>query len=109
MLENLFRLDGHNALVTGASSGIGKMIAQGLLEYGAEKVYIIARGLDRLRETEKELSRYGDVQAIQCDVTSDTDLDNLVKTIKTDCLNLHILVNNAGYCRMSPFEKYPLT
>lgn len=106
MLERLFTLEGKVGLVTGGSSGIGKMIAQGYLEYGVKKVYITARGKKRLDETVDELSKYGDIEAIQADVTSEEDIKQLIETLHKKENELHILVNNAGYSYMAPFEKY---
>ncbi|HJO92516.1 MAG TPA: SDR family oxidoreductase [Victivallales bacterium] len=107
MLERLFNLEGKVALVTGASSGIGKMIAQGYLEFGAKKVYITARGEKRLGEAVKELSEYGNVEAVQADVTSEEDIQKLINTLCEKEDELNILVNNAGYSFMAPFDDYP--
>ena len=61
-MKNLFDVTGKVAAVTGGSSGIGFMMAQGLLENGA-KVYITARKIERLKAAEKALSEFGDCTA----------------------------------------------
>ena len=54
-LQSLFGLQGRVALVTGGSRGIGKMIVEGLLEAGCERVYIVARKKEQVDETAAEL------------------------------------------------------
>ena len=56
--KNSFNLEGKTALVTGASSGLGRSFAQTLAEAGAD-VVIAARNLERLSETEAMLKKSG--------------------------------------------------
>lgn len=57
-LESLFRLDGHTAVVTGGSSGIGKAMATALCRAGAE-VVLLARDADRLERVAEDLRADG--------------------------------------------------
>ena len=59
-MTSLFDVSGKVAVVTGGSSGIGSMMARGLLENGA-KVYITARKAERLEAMQQELSQYGEM------------------------------------------------
>ena len=67
---DLFRLDGKKAVVTGASSGIGKRVALAYLQAGAQ-VAIAARHSEALDEVAREITAVGDgeVLPISCDVT----------------------------------------
>ncbi len=94
-------LRGKVALVTGASRGIGKAIAQSLINEGCH-VAICARDSDRLRATVVELS-HGKSDAIAdcvigiaADVTDEFAVQNFVTTAHKKFGRVDILVNNAG-------------
>ncbi|MBU2033352.1 MAG: SDR family NAD(P)-dependent oxidoreductase, partial [Alphaproteobacteria bacterium] len=75
-LNDLFSLEGRTALVTGGSRGIGRMIVEGFLAAGIDRVYITARKGGELHETAKEL---GDrVVPIQGDISTMEGIDELV-------------------------------
>lgn len=57
-MKNYFSVEGKNAIVTGASSGLGRQFALCLAEQGAN-VCICARRVDRLEEVKKEIEALG--------------------------------------------------
>ena len=75
-LEDMFSLKGRIALVTGGSRGIGRMIVEGFLAAGCERVYITARKGGELHETAGELGEK--VVPIQGDISTMEGIDELV-------------------------------
>ena len=91
-----FRLDGRVAIVTGASSGLGARFASILAAAGA-RVVAGARRRERLDELADDLrSADAEAIAIQCDVTSDSDVERLVATAVESFGTLDVIVNAAG-------------
>lgn len=89
-------LAGKVALVTGGSKGIGKAIAKNLANEGC-KVAICARGEEDLLAVKEEIEQDGGTAlALAADLTSQTDVDNLVSIIEEEFGGIDILVNNAG-------------
>lgn len=90
------RLEEKVALVTGASSGMGKAIAKLFAQEGA-KVVVVARRVERLEELVKEIkSDGGEAIAVAGDVTSEEDVQNSIQTALDEFGNLDVVVNNAG-------------
>jgi 3-oxoacyl-[acyl-carrier protein] reductase len=89
-------LAGKVALVTAASKGIGKAIAEELVTEGA-KVASCARGKDGLERAAAEIRGHGrEVLAIQADVTKPEDITRVVDETVRSLRGIDILVNNAG-------------
>ena len=104
-LEDLFSLQGRVALVTGGSRGIGKMIVEGFLAAGIERVYISARKIHEIEATCEEL---GDkVIGIQGDVSTMEGIEALVAEIAGRESKLDILVNNAGAAWGADYLDFP--
>ena len=80
------------AIVTGASSGIGKATAELLTKEGA-KVALVARSKDKLKKLEKELVNS---YAIVCDMTKEKEIIKMVKKVIKHFGRIDILVNGAG-------------
>lgn len=101
-------LKGKTAIVTGASRGIGKAIAQTCASLGIN-LCIAARNENPLKETAEEIKQKYKVEvlAIPCDVTKLDDLENLVNKTKEKFGSIDILINNAGVSSQYPFEKQP--
>ncbi|MEM8937049.1 MAG: SDR family oxidoreductase [Pseudomonadota bacterium] len=106
-MKDLFSLDGRIALVTGGSRGIGKMIAEGFLHYGAEKVFIVARKKEACEETAKDLSALGACIPFTADLSTVEGCVALASTLANETDQLDILVNNAGAAWGAPFETFP--
>lgn len=106
-MKDLFNVNGKTAIVTGGSSGIGAMMAQGFLENGAKKVYITARKVERLMEMQKTLSQYGDVEAIPGDLSTTEGVSAFVEAVKAKEETIDILINNAGANWAAPLDQYP--
>jgi gluconate 5-dehydrogenase len=92
----MFDLKGRVAVITGASSGLGRQMARAFSKQGADLV-VLARRMERLEELKKELEQYGGkVLPIKCDVTSSDDIDNAAKIAEQEFSKVDILVNCAG-------------
>ena len=92
----MFDLKGKVAVITGASSGLGKQMSTAFAKQGANLV-LLARRVERLEELKKELETFGvQVLPIRCDVTSTEDIDNASKLTKDTFGKVDILINCAG-------------
>ena len=101
-----FDLSGQVALVTGASSGIGRHLAELLAAAGA-KVALAARRFDRLTELAREIAAEGGQSLpIACDVTRPEDVAAAVATAESELGPLSILVNNAGVVVSKPLFEH---
>lgn len=104
-LQDLFGLEGRVAIVTGGSRGIGKMIVEGFLAAGCERVYITARKQEQVQATCDEL---GDkVIGIPGDLSSIEGIEAFVKEVSGREDRIDILVNNAGTAWGHDFGDFP--
>ncbi|HYP24129.1 MAG TPA: SDR family NAD(P)-dependent oxidoreductase [Actinomycetota bacterium] len=91
-----FSLAGKIAVVTGASRGIGRAIALGFAEAGAD-VAVAARSEDDLETLAKEIDSLGRrALAVRTDVTNREDVEALLDRTVTELGGIDVLVNNAG-------------
>ena len=90
------------ALVTGASSGIGRMVAQEPKNAGF-KVYAAARRVDRMADLEKD-----GFTPVALDLTKDESIVECVNTVLSKEESIDVLVNNAGYGSYGATEDVPL-
>ncbi|KGR75178.1 SDR family NAD(P)-dependent oxidoreductase [Ureibacillus sinduriensis] len=104
-MHRLFDLTGKNAVVTGGSRGLGKSIALGLAEAGAN-VAIVSRG--ECPEVVSELKQFG-VKAVSIafDIANIPMHQELLTIIEEKLGKVDILVNNAGVQKRHPSEEFP--
>lgn len=98
---NYFDLHNRTAIVTGASSGIGRRAALAFAEAGAN-VILLARRMERLKDLEKEIDELylndnsaHRVSCVQCDVSDERSVDEAIESIK-ELHSVDILLNCAG-------------
>jgi NAD(P)-dependent dehydrogenase (short-subunit alcohol dehydrogenase family) len=104
MRENVTRLAGKVALITGGGTGIGKATALAFAREGAS-VAVAARRMEKLKEVVREIERQGGKGlAIECDVTSAASVDRAVRATTERFGRLNVLVNNAGIVHVSTVE-----
>jgi short-subunit dehydrogenase len=97
------------ALITGASKGIGKAIAEELAQRGFNLV-LVARSSDLLKQVTAEITSRYKVKAdwLALDLSSKDAAQQVFDWCKERSYPIQILVNNAGYGLSGPFEKYSL-
>lgn len=103
-----WRLDGHVALVTGASAGIGRATVHELLGLGAT-VLACARDADTLESAAAEWREDhpdSEVHVLSCDVSDAADRERLFDWIEGLGLGLSLLINNAGTNQRKPTMDY---
>ncbi len=107
-MKDAKRLSGSWAVITGASSGIGKEYAKQLAEMGANLV-IAARRLDRLEQVATELkAKYGvDVACVQVDLSVPGASQALFEAATSQSRQVTILINNAGLAKYGAFVEFP--
>jgi glucose 1-dehydrogenase len=99
-------LKGQRALVTGASSGIGKAIAAALAEAGASVAVNFRAGGDKANAVVDEIrGRGGDAIALQADVGSEYEVHEMFRQMIKHYGSIDILVNNAGVQKDAPFHE----
>jgi glucose 1-dehydrogenase len=103
-------LKGQKALVTGASSGIGKQVATALGHAGADVVVNYVSDLDKANETVQDIKRRcgTDAMAIQADVSNEEQVRAMFQTMYREFGTIDILVNNAGLQNDAPFDEMTL-
>ena len=92
-MNDIFDLTGKTAIVTGASSGLGKHFAKTLASAGANLV-ICARRVKNLEELKQEIN--GEVLVLPLDVTSEESVLNFFSEVRNSIGSADILINNAG-------------
>ncbi|MCH7756977.1 MAG: SDR family oxidoreductase [Thaumarchaeota archaeon] len=89
------RLKDKVSIVTGASSDIGKEISKRFVEEGS-KVILIARDLEKLEKTRKEIGKEELTVSMSCDLTDESQVFQTITQIVDTYGKIDILVNNAG-------------
>lgn len=103
-MAGLRNLKGRTAVVTGASSGLGRGLAKALAARGA-RVALAARREDRLRDVAAEIeSAGGEAVVIPCDVGSPEAIESAARKVLADWGHVDLLVNAAGYARHVLFK-----
>lgn len=103
-----FKLDGKTALVTGCRRGIGKAMALGLAEAGADIIGVSRSMEPSGSETEKEvLARGRKFKGYACDFADRKALYHLIGQLAEDFPVIDVLVNNAGTILRKPATEYP--
>lgn len=100
------RLDGQSAIVTGASRGIGRAIADGLAEAGAS-VVIANRSEEPGRQAAEELADEHGVETlwVETDVAQEESVQNMIDETVDAFGTVDVLVNNAGIVSLYPAEE----
>ena len=92
-------LEGKVALITGATRGIGKGIAEVFAKQGAEVAFTYAGSVDKAKALEQELGKITKVKSYQSDASDYDAAQQLAADVIADFGKIDILINNAGITR----------
>jgi gluconate 5-dehydrogenase len=107
-VKQLFDLTGRVAIVTGGSTGLGRQMAEGLAEMGANLV-LCARKKERCQQAAEDLQKLGPkTLALACDVKNPADIHQVVDATMAQFGRIDILINNAGTSWGAPVEEMRL-
>jgi short-subunit dehydrogenase len=97
---------GKNAVITGSASGIGREFALQLAELGTNLV-LSDINMERLEQIKEKTEEYGvKVIALKCDVTDQSNAQNLAATAISEMKIIHFLFSNAGIAAGGRYEWY---
>jgi len=107
MILDQFSLAGKTALVSGCTRGIGRGIAVGLAEAGADIIGVSA-SLEKNSETEQKITALGrHFYPYRCDFSDRSALYAFIAAVKKNCPQIDILFNNAGTILRTPAAEHP--
>lgn len=110
--QNIFRLDGKVAVVTGGARGLGLAAASGMLQAGASKVYVTSRTQKACDEACAQLMKVPNLQPgaravpVICDASSVEGIKQMVSIVSDTTDHVDILLSNVGYVFRSAFEDH---
>jgi NAD(P)-dependent dehydrogenase (short-subunit alcohol dehydrogenase family) len=107
-VKELFNLSGRVAIITGGSIGLGRQMAEGLAEMGAN-VVLCARKKERCQKAAEELRQLGvKTLALGCDVKNPDHVQAVADATISQFGQIDILINNAGTSWGAPVEEMRL-
>jgi len=107
-VKQLFDLTGRVAIITGGSIGLGRQMAEGLAEMGAN-IVLCARKQERCHQAAEELQQLGvKAIALACDVKSPASVQEVVDATLSQFGKIDVLINNAGISWGAPVEEMRL-
>ena len=89
-------LQGKTAIVTGATRGIGKSIAEVFVKNGANVAFTYASSVEKAKALEEELGQFGKVKGYQSDASNYEAAQKLVEDVIAEFGQVDIVINNAG-------------
>jgi len=108
MSNQMFDLHGKKALVVGGHGGIGKAIALGLADAGAD-VAVASRNLEALKNVVKEIEAKGCRSlAVSVDIVDEKQVNEMVDQVLQAFSRIDILVNAAGLAIRKPADSFPI-